>query len=67
MNAHLKAIKLLKSEGFSLKRKAAKHDIYYNEKYKIMIPLKRHDFNENDLRYIEKEIALGKINERSKQ
>ena len=50
------AIKELKRNGYQLKRNGANHDIYYNDKNKRIIPLKRHDFNENDLQYILKEI-----------
>lgn len=48
--------KELKSAGYTFKRSGANHDIYYNEKLHSIIPLKRHDFNENDLKYILKEI-----------
>lgn len=50
------AIKELKSSGYIFKRNGANHDIYYNAERKSTIPLKRHDFNETDLRYIRKEI-----------
>ena len=56
MTPHTKAIKELKSNGYELKRNGSNHDIYYNEKLGCMIPLKRHDFDEDDLRYIKKEI-----------
>lgn len=51
-----KALEELKQEGFLLKRRGSNHDIYYNERTKTTIPLKRHDFNDNDLKYIRKEI-----------
>ena len=38
------------------KKRGANHDIYYNDCLNAMIPLKRHDFNDNDLKYIRKEI-----------
>ncbi|MCC8044617.1 MAG: hypothetical protein LIP12_03845 [Clostridiales bacterium] len=50
------ALKELKNHGYIFKRNGANHDIYYNAEYNSTIPLKRHDFNENDLRYICKEI-----------
>ncbi len=50
------ALKELKAFGYYLKRNGANHDIYYNPEYNSTIPLKRHDFNENDLKYIQKEI-----------
>ncbi len=56
MNSLLKARKALKAAGFTLKRRVAKHDIYCNDECKAIIPLKRHDFNDNDLKYILKEI-----------
>ena len=38
------------------KRHGGNHDIYSNAELKCSIPLKRHSFNKNDLRYILKEI-----------
>ena len=51
-----KAIKELKKNGYVFKRSGSNHDIYYNPELKCIIPLKRHDFDEDDLRYIVKEI-----------
>ena len=51
-----KARKELKENGYVLKRRGANHDIYFNEVKRKAIPLKRHDFNENDLNYIRKEM-----------
>lgn len=51
-------IKLLEEAGYYLKRIGANHDIYYNDKTHIMIPVKRHDFNENDMKYILKEAKI---------
>lgn len=59
MNAHKRAEKALQEAGFTLKRHGANHDIYFNAESKRIIPLKRHDFDESDLRYIEKEIKQG--------
>ena len=59
MNAYKRAIKTLKNAGYFLKRHGGNHDIYFNTELHRAIPLKRHDFDENDLRYIEKEIELG--------
>lgn len=59
MKARKKAEKALKAAGYVLKRHGANHDIYYNQKQGILIPLKRHDFDEDDLRYIEREIEQG--------
>ena len=56
MTAHDKAIQALKSNGYQRIR-AKKHEIYYNSELNRAIPLKNHDFNENDLKYILKEIA----------
>ncbi|MCD8074110.1 MAG: type II toxin-antitoxin system HicA family toxin [Lachnospiraceae bacterium] len=50
------ALKELKSSGYTFKRSGGNHDIFYNAEYNSTIPLKRHDFNENDLRYIRREI-----------
>ena len=46
----------LKEKGYVLKRRGANHDIYFNDVKRKAIPLKRHDFNENDLNYIRKEM-----------
>ncbi|MBR5914899.1 MAG: type II toxin-antitoxin system HicA family toxin [Spirochaetia bacterium] len=59
MIAHRKAIKLLEKAGYFLKRHGGNHDIYFNAELRRAIPLKRHGFDKNDLRYIEKEIELG--------
>ena len=41
------------------KRSGGNHDIYYNPDTKYSIPLKRGHFDEDDLRYIRKEIKQG--------
>jgi len=50
------AIKALEEAGYHLKRHGSNHDIYWNDELKCRIPLKRHDFDEYDLQYIQKEI-----------
>ena len=59
MDARRKAAKALERAGYRLKRNGANHDIYFNARRRRAIPLKRHDFDESDLRYIEKEIKQG--------
>ena len=56
MKAHAKAIAALEESGYSFARHGANHDIYYNKALGVLIPLKRHDFDESDLRYIKSEI-----------
>ncbi len=56
MKPREKAAAELRNSGYFLKRIGANHDIYYNPDTNSMIPLKRHDFDESDLRYIRKEI-----------
>lgn len=51
-------IKLLESNGFYLKRNGGNHDIYYNPETHLTIPVKRHDFSDNDMRYILKEANI---------
>lgn len=51
-------IKQLEQKGFSLKRHGANHDLYFNPVTKQTIPVKRHDFNENDMKYIFKEAGI---------
>lgn len=58
MNPRQTAIKKLKEAGYELKRNGANHDIYFNAETKKTIPIKRHDFDEDDLRYILKEAGL---------
>ncbi len=43
-------LKELKAYGYEFKRSGGNHDIYYNPETKKIIPVKRHDFDENDLR-----------------
>lgn len=55
MTPHDKAVDALKQNGYySIRQK--KHEIFYNPELNCAIPLKRHDFKENDLQYILKEI-----------
>lgn len=56
MKPRAKAIKDLESSGYVFKRHGGNHDIYYNASLGCIIPLKRHDFDESDLRYIQNEI-----------
>ena len=56
MNPRRIAIKTLNLNGYSFKRSGANHDIYYNPNTKYSVPLKRGHFDEDDLRYIIKEI-----------
>lgn len=61
MSPHKQAEKDLKAAGYIVKRDDTKHTIYFHPELKTIIPLKRHDFNDYDLKYIRKEI---KQNER---
>ena len=56
MTPHDKAIKALQDAGYELIRHGSNHDQYRNSKIRKTIPLKRHGFDEDDLRYIKKEI-----------
>lgn len=51
-------IKTLEASGYCLKRHGANHDIYYNPDTHSTIPVKRPDFNENDMKYILKEANI---------
>ena len=55
------AIKELEANGYRFERHGGNHDVYFNAELKCSIPVKRHKFSENALRYIRKEI---KQNER---
>lgn len=59
MNARKRAEIALEEAGYVLKRHGANHDIYLNARKGVMISLKRHDFDESDLRYIKSEIKRG--------
>lgn len=61
MKPHEKAIEELEDAGYQFTRKGGRnHDIYFNKELGSMIPLKRHDFDEDDLRYIKQEIKKYK-------
>ena len=60
MNPRQRTIKQLSVFGYELKCRGANHDIYYNPQTHSTIPVKRHDFNENDMRYIFKEANIYK-------
>ena len=51
-------IKKLLENGFELKRNGSNHEIYYNLSSKLTVPVKRHDFDEDDMRYILKEAKI---------
>lgn len=53
-------IKELTEEGYRFERHGANHDIYYNPELKCSIPVKRHKFTENALRYIRKEMKQNR-------
>lgn len=46
-----------KAAGYVIKRKSGGHFIYFHPETKALLPIKQHDFNDNDLKYIRKEIA----------
>ena len=48
MTPRQETIRLLEKNGFVWKREGKKHTIYWNPKTGQPIPVKRHDFNEND-------------------
>ncbi|MBQ6986231.1 MAG: hypothetical protein IJQ25_04510 [Oscillibacter sp.] len=59
MTPHDKAVKALKESGYYSKRQK-KHELWYNPELNRAIPLKTHDFDDDDLRYILKEIKRNK-------
>ncbi len=60
MNPRKETIAELEGSGFVFARHGANHDIYFNPATGVTIPVKRHDFDEDDKRYILKEAALNK-------
>ena len=57
-------IKDLKNAGYTELIHGAKHDRYKNPETGKAITVKRHDFNENDRKYILKEIQKKRDGER---
>lgn len=60
MNPRKETIIQLKRSGFLLARHGSNHDIYFNPTTKVTVPVKRHDFDEDDMRYILKEARGNK-------
>lgn len=56
MKPRNQAVQDLHADGYLFKHSGGNHDIYYHPELGCLIPLKRHDFDEDDLRYIQKEI-----------
>ena len=54
------AIAELNSGNYFFQRHGSNHDVYFNAEQGSMITLKRHNFDEDDLRYIRKEIKQNK-------
>ena len=54
------AVQELENNNYVFRRHGANHDVYFNPEQGSMITLKRHDFDEDDLRYIRKEIRQNK-------
>lgn len=60
MNPRKETIIILEGDGFILARHGSNHDIYFNSIKGITIPVKRHDFDEDDKRYILKEAKIDR-------
>ena len=60
MNPRKETIALLKGDGFILARHGSNHDIYFSPEKGLTIPVKRHDFDEDDKRYILKEAKIDR-------
>ncbi len=67
MNPRKETITILEDDGFVLKRHGSNHDVYYNPKKKLTIPVKRHDFDEDDKRYILDEAKIKKKKNQGKR
>ena len=59
MSPRKQTIKILTEHGYIFVRSGSNHDIYFNPDTKTTIPVKRHDFDENDMRYILKEAKIN--------
>lgn len=55
MNTRMKTLKELKKLGFVFHRQGANHEVYTNWECGKSIPVPRHNFDENTMRYILKE------------
>ena len=64
MKPRTQAVHDLENGGYAFRRHGANHDIYFNQELGCIIPLKRHDFDESDLRYIRDEIKKNDKNRR---
>ena len=60
MYPHKETIRILEESGFILARHGSNHDIFFNPETKTTIPVKRHDFDEDDMRYILKEAKIDR-------
>lgn len=60
MDPRRETIRALEQNGFLFTRHGSNHDIYVNPTTGVRIPIKRHDFNENDAKYVRKEAGLPK-------
>lgn len=58
MNPRKETIALLEDNKFIFIRHGSSHDIFFNPETKTTIPVKRHDFDEDDMRYILKEAKI---------
>lgn len=58
MNERLQTLALLKENGFVFKRAGGNHDIWFNPDTGQTIPVKRHGFDQNTMRYILKEANI---------
>ncbi|NCE66059.1 type II toxin-antitoxin system HicA family toxin [Pseudoflavonifractor sp. 524-17] len=60
MNPRKETIHILEDNGFLFMRHGGSHDIFFNPETRLTIPVKRHDFDEDDMRYILKEAKIDK-------
>ena len=60
MNPRKETIALLREHGYILARHGSSHDIFFNPAARVTIPVKRHDFDEDDMRYIPKEAKINR-------
>ncbi|MCI8815560.1 MAG: type II toxin-antitoxin system HicA family toxin [Angelakisella sp.] len=58
MNPRKETVSILVENGFFLARHGSNHDIYFHPERKITIPVKRHNFDEDDRRYILREAKI---------
>ena len=60
MNTRKETIQILESNTYIFVRHGGNHDIYFSPVTRITVSVKRHDFDEGDMRYVLKEAKIDR-------